>query len=137
MVNTQIKWAEHARLIMLAIACMLMLSACASTSTSQQTSSVSVPALAELNDSNITSVLVAGRTRLHNLHEWWGRPAAQGESGDFQWYNYTYVGEAKQPNSKPGDTQMVSLTVYFETATGLLADYEFQLHQFPAHMNNN
>jgi len=135
MVNTQIKWAEHAWLILLAIACMLMLSACATTS--QQISSSSVPKLAELNDSNITSVLVADRTRLHHLHEWWGRPAAQGESGDFQWYNYTYVGEAQQTNSKPGDTQMISLTVYFERATGLLADYDFQLHQFPAHMNNN
>ena len=115
----------------------LLLSACASTEKQTSGPAAKAPSLAALQHDQAQQWLVQGRTRVDHVQHWWGRPSAQGISGDFSWYNYTYVGAANEPNSQPGDTRMVSLTIYFVSATGLLADYDLQLHAFPAHMQSN
>lgn len=113
------------------------LSACASTENQATPAAANVPSLPALQHESAEQWLIQGRTRIDHVQHWWGRPSAQGISGDFSWYNYTYVGDAQSPTSQPGDTRMLSLTIYFVTATGLLADYDLQVHAFPAHMQSN
>lgn len=115
----------------------LILGACASTDNSNsQNTPQSAPTLQQLTNDNIGRHLIQGRTQVHDIQRWWGRPQAQGISGEVQWYNYTWVGAASSGAQNAGDTKMVTLTVYFMTDTGLLADYDLQVHQFPAHSRN-
>ncbi|RUO38282.1 hypothetical protein CWE13_01130 [Aliidiomarina shirensis] len=114
-----------------------VLGACASTENANTGARTqTAPNLQQLSNDNIGRYLVQGRTQVHDIQRWWGRPQAQGESGDFRWYNYTWVGAANAGNQNAGETKMVTLTVYFMTDTGLLADYDLQVRQFPAHSQN-
>ncbi|EGN75737.1 hypothetical protein A28LD_0782 [Idiomarina sp. A28L] len=114
-----------------------LLTACASTdSASSASKSQPPPGVQDLSSEILNQYLIQGRTQVHDIQRWWGRPQAQGVSGDFQWYNYTYVGAAGTLPQNAGDTKMVTLTVYFMVDTGLLADYDLQVRVFPAHTLN-
>lgn len=114
-----------------------LLTACASTGNNSSPSrSESPPSVENLSSEILNQYLRQGRTQVHDIQRWWGRPQAQGVSGDFQWYNYTYVGAAGTLPQNAGDTKMVTLTVYFMVDTGLLADYDLQVRVFPAQTLN-
>ncbi|RUO22461.1 hypothetical protein CWE08_04600 [Aliidiomarina iranensis] len=126
------------RKVVLAGALAVLMSACASTENTSSTQRLETPpSLQNLSNATIGRFLIQNRTQVSDIQRWWGRPQAQGESGDIKWYNYTWLGSASGAQRSKDDAKMVTLTVYFMVDTGLLADYDLQVRDFSAGARNN